>query len=211
MSGFSNRSSSKFFNIINSLGKFAVKCNETDTDAVSRVNKNGVTVWEKHYQNFDGILVSIETKESPELGKQWVFTFDADGEMFAMSLGYTDGHAMDILKMLPNVDVTKTMKMSLSRKDEKTSLFISQNGTPIKHFYSKALTNMPDWKLVKVNGKDTWDKTDAIEFLEKVTLENIVPKLSGKTAPQGNTFADYERKSETDPFTESEDASQTPF
>ena len=215
MSGLSNRSSATYFKILNQYideaGKehayFTLPATENTPGALWRINKEGKKVWFTGFQNFEGTLKGLKVIDHPEFKKQWVFSFDVDGIDYVLNLGYTDGNAMSILQMLPNVDVTIPFKMTLSRKENDkgkmvTSLFINQNDESIKYYYKKGVNGLPEFQFPKVNGVITVDKTDAIEFLEKEITTNIIPKLSGAVAvsdiPVSNTFEDFKNPNATE-------------
>ncbi len=162
-------------------GKFTQNVKEGTQGAVTRVNKNGKTVHEKYYDSFTGKLVGIKTQDGA-YGKNWVFSFKDQEDVYLLQLGYSNNYAVSILKMLPNVNLDIEMKVSpkSEEKDGKTqtSLFINQQGTPIKHAYTKDNPNgIPQWEQITVKGVPTWDNTKQMLFLENMVNTTIVPKL----------------------------------
>ena len=182
MSGFTNRDTKTYFNILG--GKFSIRVPEGTEGSVSRVNKVGNTVHEVYHENFEGLLVGIRVTDSVEYGKSWNFDFVAGGEDYTLKLSYSNSFAVAILKMLPNIDLSKPFKLSPVSKvvDGKTqsSLFINQDGQAVKHAYTRENPNgMPDLEKIKVKGKDTWDDSERLEFLENMVITDIAPKLEG--------------------------------
>lgn len=178
--GFSNRESNKFFTIYG--GKFSRKVDKDTEGAVMRTNKLGNTVYELYNDRFTGLLTNIRIKEGDEYGDQWLFDFLVEGNAYTLALPYASNFAIAILKILPNLDVTKefTMEPSIKIENDKTfsTLFVNQDGTAIKHAHTRENPNgMPDLELVKIKGKDTWDNTKRIEFLKKNMEENILPTI----------------------------------
>lgn len=162
-------------------GRFCIRVPEGTTDAVTRVNKVGKTVHEKFYDNFTGKLVGIKTQDG-EYGKSWIFSFKDKEEVYHLQLSYSNSFATALLKMLPNVDLSKEMKVSPSVKEvdgkNKSSLFINQGGDTIKHAYTKDHPNgMPEMVQKTVKGQLVWDDTDRIEFLYNMVATTIAPKL----------------------------------
>lgn len=182
--GLDNRQEGKFITIIG--GKFCQRVDQNTEGAVARINKLGKQVFEKYWDNFTGTLVDIKTQDG-EYGKNWLFVFRDGEEVWNLQLGYSNSYSTALLKMLPNIDLTKPFKLSPSVKEvdgkSKSSLFVNQNGEHVKHAYTKENPNgMPDMVQITVKGLPTWDDTDRLVFLQSMVDTEILPKL-GKTAP----------------------------
>jgi len=180
--GLGNKESGRYISIIG--GRFCIRVPEGTAGAETRVNKLGKTVTEKYYDSFTGRLVSLKVADG-NYGKQWEFSFQDGGEVYKLQLGYTNSFAKNILKMLPNADLTKEMKISPQTKVEadgtkKSSIFINQDGQALKHAYTRDNPNgLPPMTQVTVKGTLVWDDTDQMVFLEKMVNETIIPKLGG--------------------------------
>lgn len=208
--GLQQREGGNFITILG--GKFCQRVPENTVGAVQRTNKLGKVVWEKFYDSFVGKLVGIRTQDGA-YGKAWIFDFKDKGEVYHLQLSYSNSFATAFLKMLPNVDLTKEMKVSPSTKEvdgkNKSSLFINQDGIPIKHAYTRENPNgMPDMEQITVKGVQVWDDTKRIAFLHNMVMTTIVPKLEG--LPQ---TAEQKANEEFDNFgkTESVNADDIPF
>lgn len=178
-----NREGGKYITIMG--GKFVVRVAEGTPGAKSRVNKVGKTVHELSYDSFTGKLVNVRVKDG-EYGKTWEFDFQDAGEVYTLQLSYSSSMATNLLKILPNVDLTKEMKVQPSQKIEdgktKSSLFISQNGVTLKHAYTKDNPRgLPNMEQITVKGQLVWDDTKRMEFLQAMVESDIKPKLSGAT------------------------------
>lgn len=190
-----NREGGKYITILG--GKFCVRVSADTKGAVDRVNKMGKTVHEVFYDSFTGKLINIRTRDS-EYGKQWEFDFKDGAEVYTLQLSYSNSYATNILKMLPNVDLTKEMKVQPAQKIEdgktKSSLFISQNGVTLKHAYTKDVPNgLPPMVETTVRGQKVWDDTDRLAFLQAMVERDILPKLPRETASASdNDEADAE-------------------
>ena len=186
--GLGTQENGKFISIVG--GRFCIRVQEGSEGAVSRTNKLGKIVYEKYYDNFTGKLVSIKVTDGT-YGKQWVFGFQDQKEVYNLQLGYSNSFAKNIIKMLPNVDLAKEMKVTPVTKVEadgtkKSSLFINQDGQAIKHAFTKDNPNgLPQMKQITVKGTLVWDDTEQMVFLEKMVNESIVPKLNGAKAEAG--------------------------
>ena len=150
--GLEQRTEGNYITILQ--GKLCKRVDKDTEGAIERVNKLGNTVYEKFYDSFTGTLVSIKVQDGA-YGKTWNFGLSDNGEMYTLQLSYSNSFATQFLKMLPNIDVTKPIRISPSTKlvdgKNQSSLFINQNGTPIKHAYTKENPNgLPDMKQVLV-------------------------------------------------------------
>lgn len=188
--GLENRTGGNFITILG--GKLCQRVQEGTEGSFARVNKLGNTVHEKFYDSFTGKLESIDVKDG-NYGKTWNFGFRDKGELYTLQLSYSNSFATAFLKQLPNVDLTKEMKVSPSTKEvdgkNKSSLFINQDGQALKHAYTRENPNgMPDMEQVTVKGELVWDDTKRIEFLENMVNTTIIPKLPPReTVPQSPT------------------------
>jgi len=182
--GLEQREGGNFISILG--GKFCQRVPQGTEGAVERVNKLGKVVHERYYDSFTGKLVNIKTQDTP-YGKQWVFDFKDKEEVYHLQLSYSNSFAANILKILPNADLTKEMKVSPQTKEidgkQRSSLFINQGGVALKHAYTKENPNgMPQWEQLMVKGVQVWDNTKELEFLEAMVKRDILPKLEGNTA-----------------------------
>jgi hypothetical protein len=208
--GLGTKENGKFISIVG--GRFCIRVQEGSEGAVSRVNKLGKTVHEKYYDNFTGKLVGIKTTEGA-YGKQWVFSFQDSGEVYNLQLGYTNSFAKNIIKMLPNADLTKEMKIQPQTKEvdgkNKSSVFINQDGKSLKHAYTKDNQNgLPPMVEITVKGVKVWDDTDQMAFLEKMVNEKIIPQLSG-IAPV--TKSETKKVDELENYGKEVEADEIPF
>lgn len=177
---FSNREGGKYFTILG--GKFCIRVQEGTPGAVARTNKIGKLVHEIFKDSFEGKLVNIRIRDGA-YGKSWEFDFQDEGEIYTLQLSFSNSYATNLLKILPNVDLTQPMKVQPSQKIEdgktKSSLFVSQNGITLKHAYTKAdPKGMPQMEQITVKGVQVWDDTKRLAFLEEMVNRDILPKLS---------------------------------
>lgn len=181
------QSNAIFLTITN--GQICKKVSKPTSISKERVNKNGATVHEEYYKGWKGQITAIEVREHKEFGKFWNVTLTDDQGDAILQMKYSSGYATAFLKMLPNVDLNSdviiTPKLTIEGDKKKTSLFITQHGKPLKHFYNRDNPNgLPELKKIRVKGKDQWDDSDMMEFLEKMVNSDIIPKL-----PKGRTVS----------------------
>jgi predicted DNA-binding transcriptional regulator AlpA len=178
-----SNSSSAYYNISN--GKICQSFKAMVEGATERTTQTGKIVFEKFFDYIDGLITNIETREN-EFGKQWVVTLldQETGLSQSLQFNYSSGYAAAFLKALPNVDLSKkvkiTPKLTIEGDKKKTTVFINQGGHACKWFYTKDNPNgLPELKQVKIKGKLTWDDSDVMEFLENMVKNDIKPKLKG--------------------------------
>lgn len=187
-----NREGGKYITILG--GKFCVRVSAETPGAVERVNKEGRTVHEVFYDSFTGKLINIRKRTEGKYGPQFEFDFRDGGEVYTLQLSASNSYATNLLKILPNADLTQEMKVQPSQKIEdgktKSSLFVSQNGNTLKHAYTKENPNgMPPMEQITVKGQLVWDDTKRLEFLTAMMERDILPKLSkdASAAPAAGT------------------------
>lgn len=182
-----------FFTIGN--GKICRQFKQPTETSISRVNMNGKTVHEEFYDFIDGVITAIEAKEST-YGKQWSITLMDSDETQVLQMNYSGGYAAAFLKTLPNVNLTEKVKiipkLTIEGEKKKTTLFVSQHGQALKHYYTKDNPNgLPELKKIKIKGKPAWDDSDLMEFLEQMVYTKIIPQLK-KTKPAITPVDEYE-------------------
>ena len=162
-------------------GKIVRQSKTPVENAVSRINKLGREVFELFYDSLTGVINDIKTRES-EYGKSWIVNVNSDGKNYQLEFNYSSGYATTFLKALPNVSfghpVTLSPKLIIDGDKKKSVLFISQDGKGLKHYFTKDNPNgLPDLKKIKIKGKESWDDSDRMEFLEQYVQNNIIPML----------------------------------
>jgi hypothetical protein len=166
--------------------------NKTES-SIERINKNQRTVHEEFYDFLDGVLSDIYIKES-EYGRFWnvVLQDDRSGVKQILQVNYSSGYALGFLKALPNVDVKRAIKIIPNAKKDgektKTTIFIKQGDSSLKWYFTKDQPNgLPPLKKVRVKGKEIWDDSLAMDFLEKMVKTKILPKLIKGSAERSIT------------------------
>lgn len=183
--GLENREGGNYITILQ--GKFCQRVPEGTVGAIQRTNKLGNVVWEKFYDSFEAKLVGVRTQDGA-YGKSWMFDFQDNEEVYHLQLSFSNSFATAFLKMLPNIDVTKKMKLQPSVKlidgKNKSSLFVNQNGASIKHAFTRDNPNgLPPMEQVTIKGVQVWDDTAQLEFLQNMVMTTIVPRLDAPLTP----------------------------
>ena len=163
-----NQSSSIYLQISN--GKLVRSFSSPTPKSVSRTNKVGKEVHEEFYDSLTGYVKGISTKET-EYGKFWVINVN-DGESdYTLSTNYSGGYAVSFLKAIPNADLSRMMtitpKIMVDGDKRNSVMFINQDGKGLKHYWTKDNPGqLPNLEKIKIKGKDTWDDTKRLEYLE---------------------------------------------
>jgi len=189
-----NQSGTKktYVNIVG--GKLAIRAKEGDEGAVSRVNKNDVTVWEKYYPNLTGALVGVECKENEKLGAmEYVLTIDDVGTEYKLSIPQESKYGDSLADKLLNLKLHSIYCFAPYDFEDKesgkkrTGISIcegSSKGSKIASFYTKEDSKdkpQPPKKDMKTNDWKRFN-IDLREFyqsvVDKFNAENAKPKSS---------------------------------
>jgi hypothetical protein len=195
--GLTQRETGNFITIYQ--GKFTQRVPEGTVGASQRTNKLGNVVWEKYYDSFTGKLLNIRTQDGT-YGKQWIFDFKDNAEVYHLQLPYSNSFASTFLKILPNIDLSQEMKLTAQMKEVdgkvKSSLFVNQGGNALKHAFTRDNPNgLPPMEQITIKGQQQWDDTAQLEFLHNMVITTILPKLDPEAVSvpaEGLTQADFD-------------------
>ena len=180
-------------------GKLAVRATEGEEGAVSRVNKNNETVWEKLYPSIEGMLESLEVYKNEKSGWQYVITLDDVGEIYKITVPceskYGDNLACkigalkkgEVYTFKPYDFEDKQLKNSAGKPMRQTGLSISRGQEKIQMTITK---ENPQGRPV-ATGK--LDDEDYKVFL--IQVRKFYRGLFEKWG-KGESFAGYEQKKE---------------
>jgi hypothetical protein len=184
-----NQSSSIYLQISN--GKLVRSFSSPTPKSVSRTNKVGKEVHEEFYDSLTGYVKGISTKET-EYGKFWVINVN-DGESdYTLSTNYSGGYAVSFLKAIPNADLSRVMtitpKIMVDGDKRNSVMFINQDGKGLKHYWTKDNPGaLPNLEKIKIKGKDTWDDTKRLEYLENFVKDLFNSKVEPASAVDEDT------------------------
>lgn len=199
--GAGNSNHATYYNI--SEGKICRQVQSPTAKSKTRENKNGKTVHEEFYDFLEGYITDIRSKDS-DFGKRWLVTMkDEDGE-YILQMPYSSGYSQAFLKVLPNADldvkVKITPKLTIEGDKKKTALFVNQDGKALKHYYTKDNPNgLPSLKKIKIKGKEQWDDSEIMEFLEEMVKRDIAPQFKKSDAMATDEFGN-DHESDDLPF-----------
>jgi hypothetical protein len=186
--GLENNSNAIYLTISN--GKVCRQVQSKTDKSIERTNKNGKLVNEEFYDRISGTLTDIKVKQVEIAGQQlkfWELKIEDEGKLYQLQFQYSSGYANGFLKSIQNADLSKRMSLIPFCKEEdgkkKTTLFINQGDGALKYFYTKDNPNgLPQLVKTKFKGKDVWDDTDMMNFLEEMINTKIKPQLKGSTS-----------------------------
>lgn len=164
-------------------GKIIQRVKEGTPGAIQRITTTGKTVHELKYSNVEGFLKGITTKEN-EYGKDWLFDIEDKGEYFTLQIMFNSRYATSLLNALanPDVDFSKPITITPWCKEvdgkKKTSIYLKNGGEDVSWYFTKDTPNgMPPLTKVMFKGKEQWDDTDIMNFLEQYVKTVINPKI----------------------------------
>jgi hypothetical protein len=158
-------------------GKLVQQVKEQTTTSVSRINKVDKTVHEEFFKDLTGVITKIETKEN-EFGKQWQIVFQDGDSKYMVQMPYSGRYSSSFLKALPNItqgQPVRFMPWEMKDKNDSTkkvtgvTLYQDDGNGFVKipsAFTKEDPNGLPQMKKVKVKGKETWDDSEMMEFLE---------------------------------------------
>jgi hypothetical protein len=216
-----NQEKKRFLHL--SYGKFREKAVENATGAEARTNKDGKILWEYVYDYLEGSITKVFYKESKDYGNSFEVVVDDGKEKFQASFKEGDNFYNDFFSKLPNVDLSKWVKLvpydfddentgkkkrglTVWQNDAKVeSKFTSYNSETKKFSYFEGFPepekNMEseDWKIYFIK---------VVKFLRKYTNDKIIPKLIDKAEQEKIETLDKladEIEKNNDPTTDNDD------
>lgn len=159
-------------------GKIVRQHKESTPETTQRTTKTGKVVHEEFYKDLTGYIRNITTKEN-DYGKQWQISFADSEDLYVVSMPYSSRYAASFLKALPNVDAkepVRFMPWSMIDKNDPmkkiTGITMYQNDVKVLAAFTKEDPNgLPQMKKIKIKGKEQWDDSDMMEFLESSAMD----------------------------------------
>jgi hypothetical protein len=178
-----SQSNFTFLSVFN--GKLTRKVKEGTEGAVSRENKKGDTVWELTYDNLSGMLIGVEFRDG-DYGKEIHFLVEDGIDVYKLQCPFSSAIAKSFVSRLPNCKLKEPIEIRTGwdKEKEKGFSYIKQDGKTVPSAYSKDNPNgLPPMIKQKVKGKETWDDSDQLEFLEKMLAKDIIPQFTHANTP----------------------------
>jgi hypothetical protein len=156
-------------------GKIARRVTEATQFSKERQLESGKLIHEELYDSLEGFMTSLTTRDG-QFGKE-LHIHIGDDLKYVVQLKLSSSPASSFLKALPNVDLSKRVKLIPKSEEVKegvkrTNIILVQENAGIKHAFTKDNPNgLPPMKKVKVKGKETWDDSDQLEFFERLIAD----------------------------------------
>lgn len=172
-------------------GNFVCKCDPKTPGAITRENKEGKTVTELHFNTFTGYVTGIAKKDS-SFGLQWAISLFDGKKTWTLNLPWGGGMVKSFFGRLVNVDVTKKILIGIMESkgnDDKMRTFFwmwenlkwdgqKYTGDKVLDFWPRENPNgLPELIKVRRKGKEEYDDTDRMAYIESFLEENVIPRL----------------------------------
>ena len=169
---------------------------EATSETTQRVTKTGKLVHEERFKDLTAKLLGAETKEN-DFGKQWCLKFQDGEDTYIVNMPYSSRYAASFLKALPNIDLTKNVKFmpwSMTDKQDATkkvtgvTMYQDDGNGKVKvapAFTRDEPNGLPQMKKIKVKGKEQWDDSEMMEFLEAKAKECFAKIAGAPTSDEG--------------------------
>ncbi len=171
--------------IVRSYGK-----NEPDNvpNCVSRINKNGDTVYEVRNDFIEGKIEKAEVVSHESFGDSIKLTIEKNGVKGLLSIKFDSAYGRYFLFKINSINLDEEVRIipySFQSKEGNNvvGLNVFQNGVKIKNEHTRENPNgLPPLKEVVFNGNKHWDKTDQLSFLktkfdffsQKINLDPVI-------------------------------------
>lgn len=148
------------------------------------------------YDELEGLITGIRFKEDTYEGQKirkcnFGLSDESDGSTYVISVTVDSSYFSSLIGFLKNADISKPLtlhpKISEYKKDdgsegERRSILVSQDGQFLKNYFGKDTGHkLPDFNKVMVNKKLVYDKTDFLEALEAIVVNEFIPSLPKPT------------------------------
>lgn len=196
-------------------GSFTRRANSETEGAVSRKISKGVNkgkeIWELQFNTLSDIYIQeFERRSSDDYGYSWniKLAHAKSDETFTLTMPYSGRITMGLFLRLPNVDINKQMTLRLHyfEAEDKSALVVWQDNNKIEAFWTKDdPKGMPELIKSVKDGKDVWDSTDRMKFLENYLEKDLNPTMNaGEYVPVDEDVNQDEPKTEEPPQTQEE-------
>ncbi|XAI97356.1 hypothetical protein [Leptolyngbya phage Lbo-JY46] len=141
------------------------------------------------YTDLEGTLVDVFFKTDQFNGKSLEkvnVVLQDDTDKYIVSFPFDSSYTSSFLGFIKNANLSIPINLTIkvgeykdAKGETKTkrAILISQNGVWLKSYYGKGRELMPEIKPVKLNGKTVWDKTDLLDFMRDLILNELKPQL----------------------------------
>jgi hypothetical protein len=165
-------------------GVFTETLKNEEPGTVPRVNKNGVTVYDRTYHTMSCLVSRIWVNETKYGKVLSIDTTAPDGVEFTLQCDFESSEIGQFIRRAPNMDFTKFIEFIPFSMDDKkeigrkvTGWWFTQEGKKVLE--AIPTSSVPRWSKVSINGKDVWDRSAEFKWIEETLANTILPKLLG--------------------------------
>lgn len=187
--GFSNSKSERttFANIVN--GKFAIKTNQDNPNAVARVNKKNETVYEILHDKLEAKIVSMKI-EKDDYGKKLVIELEEAADRYTLTLPVESKFFDHFCAKIGNVDRSQLVTIApysfvpRGEAQKKSGLNFYQNGVKVEYYFTDKDTK---GKPMPASAKLDEDEWKIFKMQERKFYCEYISKLDEPTTSQQNS------------------------
>ena len=171
------------------FGKVVQKVKADTEGAISRINKNGDTVYENHYDSFSGNLVSARIESTEKYGDFVELVMESEGDHFNVQFPVRSGYGRSFMYRLPNLEITEEFEITpydFENNEGKriSGLNLYQDGNKILSYWNKENPGkLPELEKVEFQGKTRWDDGKRTNYLLKAFNKKMVGMIAPEPEP----------------------------
>lgn len=161
-------------------GEMKIPAKPGEPGAIERVNKLGKTVHERFIKEIYGYLIGINKHESEEYEPSWIIKLKdpEDDSITQLTIPYSGRLSFGFLGRLPNIDKTKVVVIATGNYNGKPWLTVHQDGKKLDYYWTREEPgHLPNLVKGTYKGKEVYDDTDRMNYLEKYVTTKVVPAL----------------------------------
>ena len=178
-------------------GAFRTRVREDYPEAIRRINKNNVEVFEREVRALFGVIEDVAI-EKTDFGDQIKITLDENEEKKhpVLSFGVESKNGRDVLRKLPSVDFTKEVRIMPYRftpedsPEEKSGISFTQQDSDgkftvkIENFFYDAEKKSYKHEFPTIDWDNATESQQKIykvqrdDFLVQYLKENVIPKFN---------------------------------
>lgn len=196
MATIENFTSTPIWSVLGSTGEFVKKCDKDTPRARSRTYKDRdteaeVTKYELVAKKITGTIKGIDVVEG-NFGRQLMLNIDDEIKVAFSLSGANDQFAVDLMKKIPNIDMSKEVSLSPYCGEKSRIVFVKQGEADVLSAYDKfengkfvsTNDNMPKADMSKSKSKSYWTE-DYFPMVRKFLVSEIEKhELFGKKSEE---------------------------
>jgi len=126
----------------------------------------------QYFKDISGYIVKTEIKMDEFKGEKvetMLFYILDDGERYCLKMRTDSGYFRALVNCLKSGDLKEKFIITPNYKEvdgkPKTTCFVKQDGSILKHFHTKANQgDLPEYKIITLKGKEVVDSSNQLEY-----------------------------------------------